>query len=155
MDEENNPSIGLTPEIPKSVAGIWNSFSPEVRAALIASETKKSDEGNDASATAEPGASDKKAGLQGRRAKASTGPRMDDSSPNLIGGDSFAKRTSNPGWIKVRSDVYDAVKERRQKELDAKVPVDISVTLPDGKTLTETKVSFYRVASPSSRIKVS
>ena len=67
---------------------------------------------------------------------------MDDTTANLIGGDSFVKRTANPQWIKVRSDVYDAVKERRQKELDSKVPVDIEVTLPDGKTLSEDKVSY-------------
>ena len=51
------------------------------------------------------------------------------------------KREANPGWIKVRSDVYDAVKARRDEELSAKNPVEISVTLPDGKTLSEDKVS--------------
>jgi threonyl-tRNA synthetase len=64
---------------------------------------------------------------------------MDDTAANLIGGASFEKRTKNPGWIKVRADVYDAVKERRQQELDGKIPVDITVTLPDGKTLSEDK----------------
>jgi len=49
-------------------------------------------------------------------------------------------RTATPSWIKVRSDVYDEVRARREEELSVKVPVDISVTLPDGKTLVEDKV---------------
>lgn len=36
--------------------------------------------------------------------------------------------------------MYDAVKERRDAELSAKIPVDIEVTLPDGKILVEDKV---------------
>eukprot|EP00804_Cyclotella_cryptica_P019901 CCRYP_007831-RB/>CCRYP_007831-RB protein AED:0.00 eAED:0.00 QI:101/1/1/1/1/1/2/1448/407 len=122
----------MAAEIPPDVATLWQSLSPAVRAALIESEANQQ-----ASSTNED--KDAKSGLQGRRAKASTGPRMDDSTTNLIGGESFEKRTKNPGWIKVRSDVYDAVKERRRQELDAKVPVDITVTLPDGKTLSEDK----------------
>lgn len=70
---------------------------------------------------------------------ASSGPRMDDTSGSFIGGSSFVKREANPGWIKVRGDVYDAVKERRDKELSAKVPVDIQVTMPDGKIMAENK----------------
>eukprot|EP00970_Alexandrium_tamarense_P001718 scaffold224_cov181-Alexandrium_tamarense.AAC.3 len=111
--------------VPDDVASLWKSLDPAVRAALIESESKSDDK--------------TKEGLQGRRAKASTGPRMDDTSANLIGGDSFTKRSVNPGWIKVRADVYDAVKERRDKELAEKVPVDIEVTLPDGKVLSEDK----------------
>jgi hypothetical protein len=36
--------------------------------------------------------------------------------------------------------VYDKVKARREEELSAKVPVDIEVTLPDGRSLVEDKV---------------
>jgi threonyl-tRNA synthetase len=117
----------MAAEIPADVATLWQSLDPAVRAALIESESKSSD------------AADAKSGLQGRRAKASTGPRMDDTTTNLIGGASFEKRSKNPEWIKVRADVYDAVKEKRQAELDTKSPVDITVTLPDGKTLSEDK----------------
>ena len=117
--------------VPDDVASLWKSLDPAVRAALIESESKSDDK--------------TKEGLQGRRAKASTGPRMDDTSANLIGGDSFTKRSVNPGWIKVRADVYDAVKERRDKELAEKVPVDIEVTLPDGKVLSEDKVRVMQI----------
>ncbi len=89
---------------------------------------------------AQSGDKENKTGLQGRRAKASTGPRMDDSTTNLIGGESFLKREANPSWIKVRADIYDDVKKRRDEELSKKVPVDIEVTLPDGKVLSEDKV---------------
>ena len=48
-------------------------------------------------------------GLQGRRAKAGAGPRMDqgagdgdDDGAILIGGNSFLERTKMPAWIKVR-----------------------------------------------------
>ena len=119
-------------EIPPEVATLWQSLSPAIRSALIESTTNESAAANTAS-------TDPKSGLQGRRAKASTGPRMDVESTTLIGGSSFSKREHNPGWIKVRSDVYDAVKERRTAELEAKVPVDIVVTLPDGRALGEDK----------------
>ena len=111
---------------------MWESLDPAIRAALIESETK-----SDASSADAPAS---KAGQQGRRALTSTGPRMDDTSSKFIGGDSFAKREANPGWIKVRGDVYDAVKGRRDEELSKKVPVDITVTMPDGKTLEGDKV---------------
>ena len=123
--------------IPEEVSSLWKSLDPAVRAALIESES------NATASSAESGDKAAKAGQQGRRANASSGPRMDDTSGNLIGGSSFVKREANPGWLKVRSDVYDAVKERRDKELAGKVPVDIEVTLPDGKTLVEDKVSLY------------
>ncbi len=119
--------------IPEEVSSLWKSLDPAVRAALIESESNAAADSGDKAA---------KAGLQGRRAKASDGPRMDDTSAKLIGGTSFVKREANPGWIKVRSEVYDAVKEKRDQELAGKVPVDIEVTLPDGKTLVEDKVSF-------------
>ncbi len=123
------PAVG----IPDDVASMWKTLDPAVRAALIASESKDAEDNKKEASVG---------GAEGRRAKASSGPRMDDTTANLIGGDSFVKRTANPQWIKVRSDVYDAVKDRRQKELDSKAPVDIEVTLPDGKTLSEDKVSY-------------
>lgn len=122
--------------IPEELSSLWKSLDPAIRAALIESETN-------AAATSSSSSSNNKAGLQGRRAKASSGPRIDASdatTTTLIGGSSFTKRESNPGWIKVRSDVYDAVKARRDAELSGKVPVDIDVTLPDGKILVEDKV---------------
>lgn len=125
--------------IPEELASLWKSLDPAIRAALIESETKLSSEDAAISSSNKAGGS----GLQGRRAKASSGPRMDDTSANLIGGSSFVKREANPGWIKVRADVYDAVKEKRDAELSGKIPVDIEVTLPDGKTLIEDKVRYY------------
>ena len=131
---QSNKIMASAVSIPEEVSSLWKSLSPAVRAALIESESN---------AAAAAGDKETKAGLQGRRAKASTGPRMDETT-TLIGGDSFVKRESNPGWIKVRGDVYDAVKGRREEELGKKVPVDIEVTLPDGKKLVEDKVrGFY------------
>jgi threonyl-tRNA synthetase len=80
-----------------------------------------------------------KQGLQGRRAKASTGPRMDDTTSNLIGGNSFEARTTNPEWIRARQDVYSAIAARRQEELAKKIPVPIKVTMPDGNVFDKTK----------------
>jgi threonyl-tRNA synthetase len=86
-------------------------------------------------AAAETVPSTSKEGQQGRRAKASSGPRMDSETVKHIGGDSFVARTANPEWLKTRSSVYDAVKQRRLDELSQKTPVDITVTMPDGKVL--------------------
>jgi TGS domain len=83
-----------------------------------------------------------KAGVQGRRANASSGPRIDTSASDKgvsIGGDSFVKRTPNPTFLKARTDVYDQVKARRSLELSSKVPVPITVTMPDGKVFNQTK----------------
>lgn len=80
-----------------------------------------------------------KEGLQGRRAKASTGARMDDSSPSLIGGGCFDKRSSNPEWIKFREEVYSKISARRDEELANKIPVEISVTMPDGNVISANK----------------
>ena len=124
--------------IPEELSSLWKSLDPAIRAALIESETNAA-----AATSSSSSSSNNKAGLQGRRAKASSGPRIDASdatTTTLIGGSSFTKRESNPGWIKIRSDVYDAVKARRDAELSGKVPVDIDVTLPDGKILVEDKV---------------
>ena len=128
--------------IPEDVSSLWKSLDPAIRAALIESESKPaaSSNGDDdaAPSSSSSSSSSSAAGVQGRRALASSGPRIESSSH--IGGSSFACRTSNPGWIKVRSDVYDEVKARREEELGAKVPADIEVTLPDGRSLAEDKV---------------
>ena len=81
---------------------------------------------------------DPKVGDQGRRAKASTGPLM-DTDKRLIGGDSFVERTQNPEWLKKREEVYATIKARREEELSKKTPVDITVTMPDGKVLDKNK----------------
>jgi hypothetical protein len=127
--------------IPEDVSSLWKSLDPAIRAALIESESKSAASSNgddDVAPSASSSSSSSAAGVQGRRALASSGPRIESSSH--IGGSSFACRTSNPGWIKVRSDVYDEVKARREEELGAKVPADIEVTLPDGRSLAEDKV---------------
>lgn len=116
-------------EIPEDVAKLWASLDPSVKAALISSEE----------ANGTNGGAPKKVGNhnQGRRAIQSDGPLMES---KLIGGDCFAKREANPSWLKTRTEVYDAVKAKRDEELAAKVPVDIEVALPDGKVLSEDKV---------------
>lgn len=87
-------------------------------------------------AAAEP-TKDNKDGLQGRRAKAATGPKMEGGIQ--LGGDSFVTRTANPEWLKARGTVYDAIKARRVAELGTKTPVEITVTMPDGKVLDTDK----------------
>lgn len=76
---------------------------------------------------------------QGRRAKEGSGPRMDTSAKRLIGGDSFVAREANPEWIKKRDEIYATIKGRRVEELSTKTPVDITVTMPDGKMIAEDK----------------
>ena len=76
---------------------------------------------------------------QGRRANQSSGPRMDVSGQRHIGGDSFAQRQPNPEWIKKREEIYETIKAKREEERSKKVPVDITVTMPDGKVLSEDK----------------
>ena len=78
-------------------------------------------------------------GLQGRRAKESTGPRIDAGDSKLIGGDSFVQRSANPEWLKTRESVYGTIKQRREQEFTTKTPVDIIVTMPDGKELKANK----------------
>lgn len=75
---------------------------------------------------------------QGRRANEESGPRM-GSEKQLIGSESFTKREQNPAWLKMRLDTYKAIETRRLAEMESKNPVPITVTLPDGKVLTETK----------------
>jgi len=123
--------------IPEDISSLWKSLDPAVRAALIECESKSS---NTQKTTG--GASSSSGGGQGRRALSSTGQSIDPTSQKLIGGTSFTNREVNPQWIKVRGDVYDAIKSKRMEELDKKVPVDISVTLPDGKVLSEDKVRY-------------
>lgn len=64
---------------------------------------------------------------------------MDTSTSKCIGGDSFVQRTKNPEWLQKREEVYAAIKARREAELAAKNPVEISVTMPDGNILTAQK----------------
>ena len=127
--------------IPEDISSLWKSLDPAVRAALIESESKS----NTQQKTTGGGASSNSGGGQGRRALSSTGQSIDPTSQKLIGGTSFTNRENNPQWIKVRGDVYDAIKSKRMEELDKKVPVDISVTLPDGKVLSEDKVRYVFV----------
>jgi hypothetical protein len=127
--------------VPEEISSLWKSLDPAIRAALIDSESNVAASApptSSSSSSGGAGASAGGGGTQGRRALASSGPRIESSSH--IGGSSFVCRTASPSWIKVRSDVYDEVKARREEELSAKVPVDIDVTLPDGKTLVEDKV---------------
>jgi len=79
-----------------------------------------------------------KDGLQGRRANASTGPKIATEGVSL-GGDSFVQRTANPAWLQSRSSVYAQIAQRRAEELASKQPAPITVTLPDGKVLTQDK----------------
>lgn len=78
---------------------------------------------------------------QGRRTIQSDGPLMEaaEGENKLIGGDSFPGRTPNPSWLKVRNEHYEAIKARRAEEMAQKVPVEISVTMPDGTVLTHDK----------------
>jgi len=82
---------------------------------------------------------DDKDGLQGRRATAASGPRMDDATTTLIGGQCFEKRTANPGWLKVREESYAKISARREEELAKKIPVAIKVVMPDGNVLDQSK----------------
>lgn len=79
-----------------------------------------------------------KDGLQGRRANAESGPRIDLTAKH-IGGPSYVKRSANPEWLKEREDIFAKIEARRGEELAKKVEVPIKVTLPDGNTLEEDK----------------
>ena len=89
-------------------------------------------------ADTEKGSKETKDGKQGRRAKASTGPRMDESG-ELLGTTCFDKRTNKPEWLKDRLATYESISQLRAKELESKAPVAIQVTLPDGKVLSAKK----------------
>lgn len=78
-----------------------------------------------------------KDGLQGRRAKAGAGPKIESGAS--IGGDSFVQREKDPSWLKDRVAAYETVKARREAELQNKKPVPISITMPDGKILDADK----------------
>lgn len=81
-----------------------------------------------------------KDGLQGRRAKAGSGPKIEGDAAGLsIGGDSFVERVKDPAWLKDRVSAYEKIKQRREQELASKKAVPISVTLPDGKVLDKDK----------------
>lgn len=75
------------------------------------------------------------AGLQGRRAKAGAGPRMEgagaDDEAVLIGGNSFLERTKMPSWIKVSLYLFfgstcyasfESKLERASSSIDFKYP---------------------------------
>jgi len=76
-------------------------------------------------------------GLQGRRAISSGGPLIETG--KSIGGDSFVERTANPEWLVNRVSIYETIKARRSEELALKNPVNITVTMPDGKVLEKDK----------------
>lgn len=78
-----------------------------------------------------------KEGLQGRRANASSGPKI--SKGFKLGGDCYQQRTTNPSWLQDRLRVYETIADRRAREWATKKPVDITVTLPDGKVMTQDK----------------
>lgn len=92
-----------------------------------------------ATAAAAAVASKTKDGLQGRRATAGSGPKIENVAGLSIGGDSFVKRVKDPAWLKDRVATFEKIKARRGQELEAKTPVAISVTLPDGKVLDKNK----------------
>jgi threonyl-tRNA synthetase len=92
---------------------------------------------DEAAAAAAAASQSNKDGLQGRRAKASSGPRIETGLS--IGKDSFVTRTKNPEWLQQRNTVYDAIKARRTVELDCKIPAPITVTMPDGNVLLQSK----------------
>ena len=87
----------------------------------------------------QPSAVGSKEGMQGRRAKASSGPRME--TEKYIGGDSFTGRTVHPPWVQTRQTTYEKIMIRRNEELVKKTPVEIFVTLPDGTVLRNYKNS--------------
>jgi threonyl-tRNA synthetase len=78
-------------------------------------------------------ASGGKEGLQGRRTVASSSQKIASSK---LGGSSFVKRESNPAWLQHRLSIYDQIKAKRTAEFSQRVPIPISITMPDGKTLT-------------------
>lgn len=77
--------------------GVTQSAPPASAAASAAASSGKPAADGSAATTG--------AGLQGRRAKAGAGPRMEgagaDDEAILIGGNSFLERTKMPAWIKV------------------------------------------------------
>jgi threonyl-tRNA synthetase len=95
-----------------------------------------------------------KDGLQGRRSKAASGARIDDSKVQLIGGKSFEKRTANPAWIKKREEAYERISALRGEELATKKRVDIKVTMPDGNVLEADKAGESFKAWETSPYKV-
>jgi threonyl-tRNA synthetase len=67
----------------------------------------------------------------GRRTLAASGPKI--TSGQKIGGDSYAGgRIANPPWLAQRAALFDQVAAQRAMERATKIPVEISITLPDG-----------------------
>mmetsp|Transcript_16110 Transcript_16110/g.30433 ORF Transcript_16110/g.30433 Transcript_16110/m.30433 type:complete len:493 (-) Transcript_16110:1424-2902(-) len=146
-DSSNQEEITLQKTAKFSVlelAGITQPFTTNDDAAAEQQQQQQQDDTNDSASNSNNNKESQKEGLQGRRAKASTGPRMDDTTTNLIGGNSFESRTPNPEWIKAREETYAKIATRRQEELAKKVPVPIKVVMPDGNVFDKTKdgVSF-------------
>jgi threonyl-tRNA synthetase len=76
----------------------------------------------------------------GRRTLASSGPQITSADGSKkIGGDSYTGRIANPVWLQHRAALFDQVQTRRAAELATKIPVAISVTLPDGTVLVQDK----------------
>jgi hypothetical protein len=68
----------------------------------------------------------------GRRTLAASGPKIIETSKK-IGGDSYAGgRIANPPWLAQRAALFDQVAAQRAIERATKIPVEISITLPDG-----------------------
>ena len=80
-------------------------------------------------------AAQQKAGAQGRRAKAGTGPKITTSKSSL-GGDCFTHRQAHPAWIAQRAAIYETIQQRRQQEAAQLKSIPITVTLPDGTCLS-------------------
>lgn len=83
------------------------------------------------------GAGSSGGGAQGRRATAAAGPKIAQTSGQSIGGNSFTGRIKDPPFLKDRLGLYETIKQRRQEELSQKVPIPITVTMPDGTILTQ------------------
>jgi len=131
-DKKAGAAGGAAPEVKMttkfSVLGLSGETQPIV-------ETKP-DAAEPASSAAGAAKSSSGGGTQGRRAKAGSGPKITGA---RIGGDSYTGRVKDPEWLKDRVGVYDKVKERRAAELASKKPVDITVTMPDGKVIEKDK----------------
>jgi len=65
-----------------------------------------------------------------------SGPKIEDASarPSHRLASKFVP-TKNPEWLRERETTYDAIRKRREAELDAKPKIPIEVTLPDGTVL--------------------
>jgi hypothetical protein len=127
--KENGSSVGPI------VSNKTSSFAV-LDVAGITQAITTSNNGADTSGTS-GGGTGSGSGAQGRRATEASGPKIKQTSGQYIGGDSFTQRTKDPAFLKDRLQFYELIKERRQKELVQKIPIPISVTMPDGTILTK------------------